>query len=451
MSENHVAKCLRGEIHPPLHGCPPSWRNQHCLRSDVPAWGASYSLVQQCFHCCLTDALRRTGLDRNRPFWHKRLMLEARDPWDRTIPTLHLGVKHGVGSSVDPYHEESLDNSAVLLNRYALHIFAHLGSEYARGVFLTVPEVNKSASARRRFTLVAIDGWVGRQDAPALRRLEKMLPSLPQPVVVYVRGDDFLPVPNAVFDPILRSPFVDSWWSDNPHIGSGQNAYECQLRNPSLTVDGKDLCVGPPTDHSAFEHKIHGWPRGLSNSLLWHRLLSQDNYSAAQLVRDRPNLLFCGCFTTHTLGNSGRVQKAKSLEKNGFRCTAHCKRGEGNEAAFQYKFVVSMRGNSAQNYRDWEALLAGAIPLVDYNAAHEPMWEGMPVVQIRNWADVTVPFLETTWAKMRDRPYSWKKLYFPFWLDHLLSTIDKPAERAPAPAPPSAADSHIIIAGGTPG
>ena len=137
------------------------------------------------------------------------------------------------------------------------------------------------------------------------------------------------------------------------------------------------------TDHSAFEHKIHGWPRGLSNSLLWHRLLSQDNYSAAQLVRDRPNLLFCGCFTTHTLGNSGRVQKAKSLEKNGFRCTAHCKRGEGNEAAFQYKFVVSMRGNSAQNYRDWEALLAGAIPLVDYNAAHEPMWEGMPVVQIR--------------------------------------------------------------------
>ena len=50
-------------------------------------------------------------------------------------------------------------------------------------------------------------------------------------------------------------------------------------------------------------------------------------------------------------------------------------------------------GNSSagghQNHREWEALLAGSIPLVDFDPLLSPLWAGLPVVEVRNWRDVT--------------------------------------------------------------
>jgi hypothetical protein len=44
------------------------------------------------------------------------------------------------------------------------------------------------------------------------------------------------------------------------------------------------------------------------------------------------------------------------------------------------KFVFSPRGHGWQSHRDWEALLAGAVPLLDAREGYdEALWKGLPV------------------------------------------------------------------------
>lgn len=50
----------------------------------------------------------------------------------------------------------------------------------------------------------------------------------------------------------------------------------------------------------------------------------------------------------------------------------------------------------------------------------EGLFDGLPVVGVKNWSDVTPAFLEATWHQMQQRSYSWEKIYAPYWLDKLL-------------------------------
>ena len=60
------------------------------------------------------------------------------------------------------------------------------------------------------------------------------------------------------------------------------------------------------------------------------------------------------------------------------------------------------KGHGQQSHRDWEVLLAGAVPLID-----EPpdtlaaLYAGLPVVAVRDWSLVTPHFLEEQWAEIR--------------------------------------------------
>lgn len=43
----------------------------------------------------------------------------------------------------------------------------------------------------------------------------------------------------------------------------------------------------------------------------------------------------------------------------------------------------------------------------------------MPVVQVRNWSDVTPAFLRREWDEVQRREYDMARAYFPFWLHAL--------------------------------
>jgi hypothetical protein len=64
-------------------------------------------------------------------------------------------------------------------------------------------------------------------------------------------------------------------------------------------------------------------------------------------------------------------------------------------------------------------LLAGSIPLIDHDARLEKLFDGLPVVMVTDWSQVTRSFLEQTWKEMKGREWHWSKLYFPYWLDQL--------------------------------
>ena len=126
---------------------------------------------------------------------------------------------------------------------------------------------------------------------------------------------------------------------------------------------------------------------------------------------------------------STRAAKMAALRANGFSCdvTRRCKRQQLFDGMLASRFTASPRGNGAQNHREWEALLAGSIPLVDDHPALEPLWATLPIVRIRNWSLVTPEFLNHEWTRMqrRRREYSWAPVYLPYWIDRLLTQHDR--------------------------
>lgn len=80
------------------------------------------------------------------------------------------------------------------------------------------------------------------------------------------------------------------------------------------------------------------------------------------------------------------------------------------------KFVLSPRGNSLDCHRTWETLLMRAIPVVKHSYL-DPLYEGLPVLIVNEWTDVTEELLEKAWEEMSKKEYQREKLYAPYWIN----------------------------------
>ena len=155
----------------------------------------------------------------------------------------------------------------------------------------------------------------------------------------------------------------------------------------------------------------------------------------------RGDLFMCGCMKLR----ENRKEKQAALRANGFDCNPASENMPGYVARLsRARFVFSPRGHGFTNHRDWEALSAGAVPLVDSHEAIAPLYVGLPVIQIpppngtRHGYDdgsvkgagewgrvVTREFLEAEWARL-SRPevansFDVSKVYWPYWLAQLVA------------------------------
>jgi hypothetical protein len=60
----------------------------------------------------------------------------------------------------------------------------------------------------------------------------------------------------------------------------------------------------------------------------------------------------------------------------------------------QYKYVISPHGNGLDCHRTWEALILGCIPIVKTSPL-DTMFEGLPVLIVKDWSDITQNLLDT--------------------------------------------------------
>ena len=67
-----------------------------------------------------------------------------------------------------------------------------------------------------------------------------------------------------------------------------------------------------------------------------------------------------------------------------------------------YKFAISPQGNGVDCHRTWEALLCGCIPIVRSTVFNE-MFEGLPVLIVEKWSDISLQLLVTALADFKDR------------------------------------------------
>jgi hypothetical protein len=84
----------------------------------------------------------------------------------------------------------------------------------------------------------------------------------------------------------------------------------------------------------------------------------------------------------------------------------------------QAKFILSPHGNGLDCHRTWEALYLGVIPVVKKSTL-DPLYEGLPVLIVDDWCDLTEDFLEQKYIEMMSRSYRTEKLYIHYWLDIL--------------------------------
>lgn len=84
------------------------------------------------------------------------------------------------------------------------------------------------------------------------------------------------------------------------------------------------------------------------------------------------------------------------------------------------KFVLSPRGAGIDCHRTWEALLMGAIPIVKTSSI-DPLFEGLPVLIIQDWNEITEDFLHQKWEEMQATAYQLERMYVQYWLDQISS------------------------------
>lgn len=78
------------------------------------------------------------------------------------------------------------------------------------------------------------------------------------------------------------------------------------------------------------------------------------------------------------------------------------------------KFVISPRGFGLDTYRLWECLYLGTIPVVKTSSL-DALYEGLPVLIIQDWEEVTEEFLEEKYREMSQRSFSLEKLEMDYW------------------------------------
>ena len=158
--------------------------------------------------------------------------------------------------------------------------------------------------------------------------------------------------------------------------------------------------------------------------------------SAARLSAAAPSLAAAGAGVAG--GAGGGSEDRPKLLLNAFRtetdlarrrhdaCTRHSAQRtleglgypRGNFGAADYflhelqraKFVASPEGNGIDCHRHYEALIAGAVPIMEDRAETRAKYAGCPVVWTRDFSELTPEVLEATYARMLDTEYDFAAL-----------------------------------------
>lgn len=203
---------------------------------------------------------------------------------------------------------------------------------------------------------------------------------------ILISGDvgDWMPDPN--LQKLLYDPKVAAWFcrnivfSHHPKIFQIPMGTDYSLFNFETTQVGALLNVmAKKLDPKHLLYMNH-YPRKLGNRIQLIEMFENEPY----------------CFT--------KVRSRKAFIETPFV--------QYLEEIASSKFVLSPIGYELDCLRTWEAIVLGAIPIVEHTFI-DPLFEDLPVLIIDDWSQITQTFLEERIdaLKMRSR----EKAFFPFW------------------------------------
>lgn len=86
----------------------------------------------------------------------------------------------------------------------------------------------------------------------------------------------------------------------------------------------------------------------------------------------------------------------------------------------EYAFVLSPTGEGMDCHRTWEALCLGCIPIM-ISTPLDDMFEGLPVLIVKSWSDITKELLDETIKDYKQREFCMEKLELKYWLNRIES------------------------------
>lgn len=88
-----------------------------------------------------------------------------------------------------------------------------------------------------------------------------------------------------------------------------------------------------------------------------------------------------------------------------------------------HKYALSPAGSGIDCYRHYEALLCGAIPVVEYSPLAVELLSGLPAIFVRNWNSLTPEYLDRAYHHLISFSYDFSKLTPDYWQHQLLEAI----------------------------
>jgi hypothetical protein len=85
------------------------------------------------------------------------------------------------------------------------------------------------------------------------------------------------------------------------------------------------------------------------------------------------------------------------------------------ESLPKYKFVISPEGNGIDCHRHYEALIAGCIPIIEYNEKIEEKYKGCPILFTKDYSEITEEYLLKKYEEMIDVKYDYSRLFLSYY------------------------------------
>ena len=366
-TEDYTSQCIAN----PSVGCNPDAPctssprpHRSCLATPIPAWTVPFRRMQCCFRCCLRHWIQHYGFDQNHAFHNPMI----------------ANCSYNANSTIDPY--------SVLMGYNTPTTFADLVKWWKPG--------RKWGNDLRVYasTSVVRSGIITLQQTGSpyyILLFSCVIPKNLTGKLVFIAGGGVFPKPQ--YRQYMAHPNA-RWFAQEVHA-------------PPAVAEPPDMSL------------VTAMPIGLLQPEIWPPLLTGGEVN----LSDRPALLYCGGRMGNQ-GRGGRRQKIAMLRANGFNCPVDVVPAKTYiKSLATYKFVVSPFGAEPNNFRDWEALVAGSIPLLDDHPPHYELWRGMPAVFVKDWSKVTPQFLERKYlailAQREQGELFVHKGYAPYWIHAL--------------------------------
>lgn len=150
------------------------------------------------------------------------------------------------------------------------------------------------------------------------------------------------------------------------------------------------------------------------------RYMKLSNFEKGEIQLGNHNKLLMFAISSNTdkkrrkKHNINRFKIIETLKKKGFN-NNKINYNEYFKELPNNKFVISPEGNGIDCHRHYEALMAGSIPICEYNEKIEKKYENLPILYTKDYSDINKEYLIKKYNEMLKKEYNFEKLFFLYY------------------------------------